>query len=191
MTIYPFCERMQQLYYRITRVMGYESTWYSSGYDREEDKNFCEYNFKQSGTYPFLEALTKHRAEMDNEADTIAEMLQKKYQFQWTVCIKSESSRIMHNNYYLTPDQKNTLKEYYSPFVHTYTTFLNITNKFNKHDSAKILGNNWKLKKIFSNCKSTKSNTVEPYYRLEPTVVDEIINNYFLYVKCGWNPNEN
>lgn len=191
MTIYPFCEQMKKLYYRITRSMGYDSTWYSTGYESEAIKNFCEYNYKQSGIYPFLEVLTKHKAEMDDESDTIAEMLQKKYQLQWTVCIESASSRIMHNNYYLTPDQKNALKEYYNPFVHTYDTFTAICSRFNKYDSANILGNNWKLKKIFSNCKATKHNVVDPYYRLAPEVVDEIINNYFLYVKCGWNPNEN
>jgi hypothetical protein len=106
-------------------------------------------------------------------------------------CSSEAYKRIMFENYCLSKQVENKLTKFHKYFKETSDLFDRIVNRFEfKKDSPHLLGNNWRLQKIFSNHKYIKAKQQDPKYVLTPLQVDTITNNYFLYIKCGWTPDE-
>jgi hypothetical protein len=170
--------------------MGYDSPWYSSLYDKDADKNFCNYIYTQSGINVFMKDILEVQAANEVKIEELQRQLLLDTKLPWDINHNSDSKRVMHQHVWLTDDEQATLEEIYKPYVQTYEVFVRLTTNYAPKESPQLLGNNWKLQKIFKNCRATKAKAIESRFVLEPNVIDEIINNYFLYMKHGWNPNE-
>lgn len=191
MNVYEFCLQMKYMYANANTLLGHYTFVAKlppiiSSYNTTFINAIC----KQA---PIDELVEKLKTKTQ-EAKEIVEQFEKdfllKYGFKYEFTYEGEEIKILRNSYYISEQDKLELESITLPFRRTYLTFCDLVEKYKNSDSPKILGNNWKLQKIFKNQKATKAKEINKAYVLNPDVVDEIINNYFLYVKCGWNPNE-
>lgn len=191
MTVYQFCRQMKYMYAQVNTLLG--NYTYVAGMPpsfNPYNTTFIDAICKQAPIDELVEKLKTKTQEAKEVAEQFEEDFRLKYGFKYEFTYEGEEIKILRNSYYISEEDKLKLESITRPFRHTYLTFCNLVEDYKDKESPNILGNNWKLQKIFKNQKTTKAKEINKAYVLNPDVVDEIINNYFLYIKCGWNPNE-
>jgi hypothetical protein len=154
------------------------------------ETNCVEYLINQSGINTILKdwiEVTKNREERIQEYQ---KDFQDRFGFTFEPEFNAVQNRVLYENYNLNDSQLKELIECRAPIEKVYDLFTSLTSKYHHRESSKILGNNWKLQRIFANHKHTKGKEINDHYKLSDELVNEIINNYFLLVKCGFNPAE-
>lgn len=188
-TIYEFCQQMVTLYAMCRSRLG-EYTYFRNLWHSTANEQFVNLICKSVDIKEFKENVIKHNEEMKKYLEHVKQYAMENGEYDLHISFENEDVNILNTHVILTPLFKEEHYRLLTPIRDTYVRFGNFYAKYTNKESPAILGNNWKLQKIFNNCKATKNKELKREYILDPTFIDEIINNYFLYVKCGWNPNE-
>lgn len=188
-SVMPFVQLMYQNYTRVIRMLGHSQPWYSDRYESKEDEQFCEYVISQTNVNEYVEAIRIKYNELQNKIITQVAELEKETDLSICFRIATELRKINGVEIPINKEIKEELAKIREPLERSQSIFSSICFKYKnaKNPSKHLLTNNWKLRKIFNKCPSFKTSVVNPVYVLSPEQVTEIINNYFLYIKCGWN----
>lgn len=183
------CNSIQGCYYQTIQILG-SGYVFSLRMNNKWEINCVEYLINQSCVNILVKEWTALKQDRERKIKEYQEDFQNRFGFSFEPEFNAVQKRVIYNNYNLNDSQLTELNLCLTPLEKTYDLFDNLTSKYHHRESSKILGNNWKLQKIFANHKHTKNKEIDKHYVLSDELVNEIINNYFLLVKCGFNPNE-
>jgi hypothetical protein len=183
------CNSIQGCYNQTMQVLG-NGYVFSLRMANKWENNCIEYLINQSGVNALVKEWTAIEQDKEGKIKEYQSDFQNRFGFSFEPEFNSSQKRIVYNNYNLNDSQLAELNLCIAPLEKTYDLFTSLTSKYHHRESPKILGNNWKLQKIFANHKHTKGKEIDKHYVLDDILVNEIINNYFLLVKCGFNPAE-
>lgn len=190
MDLYTLFRQMKSLYALCNSALG--NTIYVSNipYLGSYNNVFKEHICKTVPISNLLERASENNKKINTLFKELIEEIKEKYHYKMNYSFDATTRKIFDNYYFFSPNEEIEYQSIIQPIVDTYELFRNLSHQYDKKEMPALLGNNWKLQKIFSKERATKSKTINEKYVLKPEVIDEIINNYFLFIKCGWNPNE-
>lgn len=181
--IVTLCSAIKNCYgYALQRMTN--DYYYNTGPDIH--KKFFEYLYQQINFEPFLKRLDEQQVLIAKEEEAFISHCWEMHRVRITINL--EYTRILGKRFSISEPMKVELNEIIKPLQITYSNLNEVTSRFTKTDNRSILGSNWKLKKIFSQWRT--SQTVNPQFILKPEIVEDIINNYFLYIRFGGSIDE-